>query len=356
MKKAQEKKWSKRVSIGSLSQMAQEIGIGLDKKRLNRLKYSFKILANTRMEFHNCFIDTGVLQYFEGEYDLIDIGILSDYSLKQVRARGNPIMIEVVFNENFLALCRHSLGYKLIPFEPIKGLRDTAYALYKWAWRWYNNEKGYGERWIGSGKKLVEWYKNELNSIAKYKYPAEIIRRLESAIKQLNENKEAPLYFELKKEGENYKIEIYRKGKKVKREIPFDKLPIIIKKAVIGAIEKTKKNIREPYAFARSMSWKELEKLLKKYAVVELPKEGWGLIKFSWEVNPQNKLLFDKDLIAVSEQADKVQLVFPKQVLRRTNEITKFLDVATPKWKETVIDAGKLIEGIENLVRAEANE
>jgi len=170
MLKSQEDEWKQEIVLSSLSQIIKDLGLGKRKQTVERLKKALKILANTRIEFHNCFIDNGVLEHFkEGTWELVSIGILAKYGFEKIKGRGNPLVIKVVFDDDFLALCKHSLGYKLIPYTPINGLRDTAYALYKWAWRWFNTEKGYGERWIGNGKKLVEWYRNELNSTAKYK-------------------------------------------------------------------------------------------------------------------------------------------------------------------------------------------
>jgi hypothetical protein len=346
MVKAQEKDWAKEIEIGSLRQIAKEVGLGVDKRRINRLKRSFKILANTRIEFHNCFIDTGVLEHFEGEYEEIDIGIISDFSFKRVKARGNPVVVKVVFNDNFLALCRHSLGYKLIPFTPVKGLRDTAYALYKWAWRWFNSETGYGERWIGNGKKLVEWYKNELNSTAKYKYPSKVLERVRSAIKQLNENPEVPFFLQLKEEDGNYKIEIYRKEQcTLKREIPFDKLPTVLRKTVIKLIER-KKHIKEPYALARSMSWKELENELKKVVLISIPKDTWETFQFllSASKNETEKQDINQTILATAEENLEMVVATEKSKLKKS-AFSKWLDSLLPNWRTFIQDAvGYVVE------------
>jgi len=346
MVKAQEKDWAKEIEIGSLRQIAKEVGLGVDKRRINRLKRSFKILANTRIEFHNCFIDTGVLEHFEGEYEEIDIGIISDFSFKRVKARGNPVVVKVVFNDNFLALCRHSLGYKLIPFTPVKGLGDTAYALYKWAWRWFNNEKGYGERWIGNGKSLVEWYKNELNSTGSYKYPSEVLRRVKSAIEQLNKNEEVPFYLQLKQEDGNYKIEIYRKDQcTLKREIPFDKLPTVLRKTVIKLIER-KKHIKEPYALARSMSWKELENELKKVVLISIPKDTWETFQFllSASKNETEKQDINQTILATAEENLEMVVATEKSKLKKS-AFSKWLDSLLPNWRTFIQDAvGYVVE------------
>jgi len=342
MLKAQEKDWAKEIEIGSLRQIAKEVGLGVDKRRLNRLKRSFKILANTRIEFHNCFIDTGVLEHFEGEFEEIDIGIISDFSFKRVKARGNPVAVKVIFNDNFLALCKHSLGYKLIPFTPVKGLRDTAYALYKWAWRWFNSETGYGERWIGNGQSLVRWYKNELNATGNYKYPSEVLRRVRSAIKQLNENPEVPFFLQLKEENGNYKLEIYRKEQcTLKREIPFDKLPNFLRKAVIKLIER-KKHIREPYALARSMSWRELEDYLKKLVVLYIPEDTWEFLEFSirQSQNEREKTeLLQTILSHEKNEKGEFFIAIEKSRLKKTNALYKLLDFISPNWRTFTHDA-----------------
>jgi hypothetical protein len=355
MLKAQEQDWTDVLVLPTLSQICRDLNMPKSKKTVDRLKKSFEILSLTRIQFHNCFINSGILEHFEeGEWQVINIGIINDYGFLPTKGRGNPIRVKVVFDKNFLSICKYSLGYKLIPYAPIQGLRDTAYALYKWAWRWFNNEKGYGERWIGNGRSLVEWYKNELNSTAKYKYPSKVLERIRSAIEQLNKNDEVPFYFVLKEEKGKYKIEIYRKEqctlKLSKREIPFDKLPKILQKTVIELIKK-KKHIKDPYALARSMGWRELEVLLKNVVIVNLVKEAWGLFKLTWEMNPQNKELFDSTAIAVEELEDRVQVAFPKQVLKGINEITKFLDIAMPRWKEWLNNASGMVRGEEILVK-----
>ena len=339
MVKSQEQGWPKELLIGSLRQIAKDLSITPNNKQINRIKRAFEILVNTRISFEDCFLDSGVLEHFEGKIKVVNIGILSDYALIPVKGRGSPLAVKVIFNDNFLALCKYSLGYKLIPYAPINGLRDTAYALYKWAWRWFNSEKGYGERWIGNGQSLVKWYKNELNSTGNYKYPSEVLRRIKSAIKQLNENPEVPLYLQLKEEEGNYKIEIYRKEQcTIKREIPFDKLPPILRKVIIKLIER-KKHIKEPYALARSMSWKELENLLKGIIIVPIPKDIWNFIVNDIIAKSQieaEKKEFEETVLGFEEREDEVLVAIRGSKVRKKSLITILLDNFTPNWKNFI--------------------
>ncbi len=340
MLKSQENDWSEKIEIESLRKLCQEVGFGIGKKKIERIKKALEILVNTRIRFENCFIDNGTLEYIEGgDYEVINIGILNDYSIEKTRKKGKPRKVSVWFNKNFLALCKHSLGYKLIPYAPIQGLRDTAYALYKWAWRWFSTEKGYGERWIGDGKKLVEWYRNELNSVANYKYPSEVLRRVRSAIKQLNENPKVPFYLQLKEEDGNYKIEIHLKELcTLKREIPFDKLPSFLKGAVISLIER-KKHIREPFAFARSMSYPELERMLKKVALIPLDPDNWNLIQTIVSKNELEKKEIAETVLATGKKDNEVLLAVEKSKLTKSNPLCKILDVLTPNWRTFAHDA-----------------
>ena len=344
MLKSQEQNWQKELSVGSLRQLAKELHITPNNKQINRLKRALDILVNTRIKFVNCFIDTGVLKYFKGRVNTVDIGILSDYGLIPTKGRGNPLTVKVIFNDNFIALCKHSLGYKLIPYAPIQGLRDTAYALYKWAYRWYDSEKGYGERWIGNGQSLVKWYKNELNSIAQYKYPSEILRRLKSAIKQLNENPEVPFYLQLKEENNKYKLGIYRKDQcTLKREIPFDKLPAVLRKAVIKLIIQ-KKYIKEPYALARSMSWREIENELKKVVLIPIPEDTWSTFRMLLEAtrNDAEKTEIEQTILATEKRDSEVFVVVLKSKLRRS-AFFKWLDSLLPNWRTFLQEAVGLL-------------
>jgi len=343
MLKAQEQDWNNVVILPTLSQICKDLNIPKSKKTVERLKKSFEILSLTRIQFHNCFIDNGILEHFEeGQWQIISIGIINDYGLLPVRGRGNPIRVKVVFDKNFISVCKYSLGYKLIPYAPIQGLRDTAYALYKWAWRWFNSEIGYGERWIGNSKSLAKWYRNELNSTANYKYPSEILRRVKSAIKQLNENKRVPFYLQLKEENGSYKVEIHLKNQcTLKREIPFDQLPEFLKRTVISLIER-KKHIREPFALARSMSWKELETLLKDIIVVPVPKDIWDFITNDIMAKTPvetEKKEFQETVLGVEDKDDEVLVAVESSRLKKKSLITTLLDTFTPNWRSFIQEA-----------------
>jgi len=346
MMTSQEQNWSKVIEFPSLNHLAKTLKFST-KDNFRELKQSLRLLKRLTIEFHNCFIDTGVLEHFKGMSEIVEIGVLQGYQIKKTK-RGKSYPVKIVFDDNFLALCKYSLGYKLIPYAPINGLRDTAYALYKWAWRWFNAEKGYGERWIGDGKKLVEWYKNELNSTANYKYPSKVLERIRSAIKQLNEHNQVPFVLELHEENGNYKIEIHRKDLcTLKREIPFDRLPKFLRDAAIKLIEK-KKHIKEPYALARSMSWKELEELLKKVLVVPIHEKTWSFIEFSLEnmENEKEKRELQETILSHERRDNgEVFLTVEKARFKKGNALYNLLDMFSPNWRNLVHEgAGYLKE------------
>jgi len=351
MLKSQENDWNEEVILPSISQVLKDLGLGKRKQTVERLKKALKILSNTRIEFHNCFIDNGVLKHFkEGTWELVSIGILTKYGFTKTKGRGNPLIVKVVFDDDFITLCKYSLGYKLVPYAPINGLRDTAYALYKWAWRWYNAEKNYGERWIGNGKSLVKWYKNELNSTANYKYPSKVLERVRSAIKQLNDHSEVPFFLQLKEENGNYKIEIYRKDQcSIKREIPFDKLSLLLRKVIIRLI-KEKKHIKEPYALARSMSWKELENLLKDIVIASIPRDIWSYIvnniiaKTDNPIAEAQKKEFESIVLGTEDKGSETYFAFKKAFLGKENTLTNLLKAFVPNWKSSIHDAKGLIQ------------
>jgi len=343
MLKAQENDWPKELVIGSLRQIAKDLGIRDDKKRIERLKKSLKILVNTRIEFEDCFIDTGVLAHFEGKVKVVDIGILSDYSLSPTRGRGNPLKVKVVFNENFLTLCKHSLGYKLVPYIP-KGLRDTSYALYKWAYRWYNSETGNGERWIGKGYSLVEWYKNELNSLARYKYPSEVLRRLKNAIKQINEHEEVPFMLELKKDAnDTYKIEIKEKKKiLLKKEAPFDNLSSFLRRIVVGILYQ-KEKVKNPFALVRSMSWEDIKKLLRDVFIIDVSKENFNFYISLFE-DEAEKLKFLNSIITKEEKEEKLLLASYSYNFKKGKYLHGLLEGFEPDWESRMKSALEMLE------------
>jgi hypothetical protein len=356
MMKSQENDWSEIVVIPSLREFCKEAKVSTE-MNYAPLKRSLKILASTRIMFCNCFIDSGVLKHIEaGDYEEVNIGILESYSIGK-SVRGRPTPVKVVFNRDFIALCKYSLGYKLIPYAPIKGLRDTAYALYKWAYRWYDSSKGYGERWIGSGKTLVDWYKNELNSVAQYKYPSEVLRRINVAIKQLNENPKVPFGLNLKEENGNYKIELYRKEGvvlKTKREIIFDKLPVALREAVIRLIEK-KKHVKDSYALARSMSYRELEVLMQKLVVIQLPKSTWEMIETLYsdirDFEPEDVKRSKREVIEApigkEVKGDFVYLVVEKEKLNEKHSFYKTLEAIIPSWRDGLQKAVSYLKEVE---------
>jgi len=185
---------------------------------------------------------------------------------------------------------------------------------------------------------LVKWYKNELNSTANHKYPSKVLGRIKSAIKQLNDHPEVPFSFLLKKKNGIYKLEIYRKeGVPLKKEIPFDHLPGFLKRVVISLIER-KKHIREPFALARSMSWKEIENLLKKLVMVEVSKDAWEGVEFIKErtQNPSHRK--ELELLAAEETNDSfITIVMLKKKLKGL--LADYLDSFAPNWKTFLHDA-----------------
>jgi len=349
MLKAQEQDWNNIIVLPTLSQICKDLNILKSKKTVERLKKSFEILSLTRIQFCNCFIDNGILEHFEkGQWQIINIGIVNDYGFLPVKGRGNPIQVKVIFDKNFISICKYSFGYKLIPYAPINGLRDTAYALYKWAWRWFNTEKGYGERWIGNGKSLVEWYRNELNSMGNYKYPSEVLRRVKSAIEQLNKNDEVPFSLELKEINGNYKIEIRNKKreKETKKEIAFNKLPPFLKETVIKLITR-KKKIKNPYGFAKSLSWDEIENLLKKTAIIKIPEDIWKNIEFFIKVSnneKENKEIKETLLSSVSTQGEAL-LIIDKSKLGKENPLWIYLE-DFPNWRSTIHETTGYLKNI----------
>ena len=137
-----------------------------------------------------------------------------------------------------------------------------------------------------------------------------------------------PFYLQIKQEDGNYKIEIYRKEQySLKREIPFDKLPNFLRKAIIRLIER-KNHINEPYALARSMSWRELENMAKRIAVITVQRSTWEVIenlsqRFRNELEKRELL---ETVLSVERLGDKTLIAVEKSKLKKaipyTNSLT----------------------------------
>jgi hypothetical protein len=116
---------------------------------------------------------------------------------------------------------------------------------------------------------LKYWYRNALNSLANPKYlrPSTIIKRLESAIEEINHQTNLRMELYQTEEG-NYAIsveEVAPPGSE-KIEIPFDRLSDEDKAILIAYVEAVaeEKKIENIWGFLRSMTSRQVRNWLKK--------------------------------------------------------------------------------------------
>jgi len=255
--------WRRKIEFKSIREVIRDVfnATSGGKFWAEKLRRLLVIWKNHTYYFPKSFV-------WNGEVIEAYFGVIEDWKIK-TQGRGKPARVEITFNEEFLKICKDTTWYRRPLWMEIRKLRkEIAKRLYMLALEFKPKESS--TKWqIFMDSDLKYWYRNALNSLANPQYlrPSTIIKRLESAIAEINHETNLRMELYQTEEG-NYAIsveEIAPPGTE-KIEIPFDKLKEEDKAILIAYVEAVaeEKKIKNIWGFLRSMTSKQVEKWLKE--------------------------------------------------------------------------------------------
>jgi len=313
---AEKNGWQRTIEIESLNRLSMEVfGVRLGKTEKRLIERSLTIWKFHGYYFPNSFT-------WHGTKITAQFGVIEDWEIER-QGRGRPARVRITLNEKFLEICKHTDWYRRPSWLEIRKLRkEIAKRLYMLALEYKPGERS--KEWkIYIDADLKHWYRNALNSLAnpEHLYPKLIIeKRLKPAVEEITAKTNLRMELQQTEEG-NHCIAVREKSCKIevclKREIPFDALPKLLKEAVIRLIER-KKHVKDPYALARSLSEKELETYTKKLETATVSKEVYELLADLEKVYG-GKL----GILSSQESGDRVQIAFEME----NSTLKKWLDV-----------------------------
>ena len=259
----EENNWNKELTFRSLRELVKGVyeveNIG--KTRTEQVKRGLVIWKNHSFYFPKSFV-------WEGKLIEIYFGVIEKFRI-ETQGRGKPAKVTIVFDEEFINICKNSQWYRRPAWKEIRKLRkEIAKRLYMLALE-YRPTEDTKEWGIYINSNLKDWYRNALNSLANPKYlkPYYVLKRLKGAIEEINEKTNLQMEFQQTKEG-NYCIVVKETAPPgiEKVEIPFDKLTPEEKAVLVAYLESVakKKKIENIWGFLRSMSTRRLKYWLKK--------------------------------------------------------------------------------------------
>ena len=260
---AEQNNWNKNLELESLNKIAQDV-LGTkrlgknDKKKIERLLTIWK--------FHGYYFPGSFT--WKGKNITIQFGVIEDWEIES-QGKGKPSRLTITFNEKFLQICKETDWYRRPKWLEVRKLRkETAKRLYMLALEYKPSEKS--KEWkIYIDKDLKHWYRNALNSLANPEHlrPSVILdRRLKPALKEISDKTDLKMELQQTDEG-NYCIVVKQKELEIiVRKNPFDKLSNEEKFILISYLEavKDRRNINNVFAFAKSLTERELELWLNK--------------------------------------------------------------------------------------------
>ena len=259
----EENDWNRELTFKSLRELVKGVyeveNIG--KTRTEQVKRGLVVWKNHSFYFPKSFL-------WEGKLIEIYFGVIEKFKI-ETQGRGKPAKITIVFNEDFINICKNTQWYRRPTWKEIRKLRkEIAKRLYMLAFEYRPSERT--EKWkIYISKDLKDWYRNALNSLANPKYlkPYYVLKRLKGAIEEINQKTNLRMELQQTEEG-NYCItveEIAPPGAE-KVEIPFDKLSPEDKALLVAYLEAVagEKGIENIWGFLRSMTTRQVQEWLEK--------------------------------------------------------------------------------------------
>lgn len=254
--------WEREIEFPTIKQLLNEaFGVNPSKFWTDKLRRLLVIWSNQSYYFPKSFI-------WNGKKTEVYFKVIDAFKIDSP-GKGKPAKVRIVFNEDFINICKNTTWYRRPNWEEIKKLRkEIAKSLYILAINYKPSERA--KSWkIYMDKDLKAWYRNALNSLANPKYlkPYYILKRLNGAIEEINEK--TNLRMELKETPQgNYCIDIKERAPSgtCKLELPFDNLPEESKALLIAYLSANsgKRKINNIEGFLRSLSSKELKSYLKE--------------------------------------------------------------------------------------------
>ena len=255
--------WKRKIEFGSIREVIREVfnATSGGKFWADKLRRLLVIWRNHTYYFPRSFV-------WNGEVVEAYFGVIDDWKIR-TQGRGKPAKVEITFNEDFLKICKDTTWYRRPLWIEVRKLRkEIAKRLYMLALEFKPKESSTNWQIFLDGD-LKYWYRNALNSLANPKYlrPSTIIKRLESAIEEINHQTNLRMELYQTEEG-NYAIsveEVAPPGSE-KIEIPFDRLSDEDKAILIAYVEAVaeEKKIENIWGFLRSMTSRQVRNWLKK--------------------------------------------------------------------------------------------
>jgi len=260
---AEQNNWSRILELESLNKLAKDV---LNVRKLGsfqkeKIRRYLIVWSNHYFYFPNSFV-------WKGEILETYFGIIDDWEIKS-QGRGKPSKLIISFNEKFLRICKETDWYRRPKWLEVRKLRkEIAKRLYMLALEYKPSEKS--KRWkIYIDKNLKHWYRNALNSLAspEHLYPKLILeKRIKPSLEEISQKTDLKMELQQTDEG-NYCIVVKQKEPEIiVKENPFEKLSNEEKFILINHLEaiKDRKNINNVFAFAKSLTEKELKLWLNR--------------------------------------------------------------------------------------------
>jgi hypothetical protein len=189
--------WNRVLRIVSIRKLLKEV-FGKEnpgKDWIRKLERFLVIWKNHSYYFHNSFV-------WQRQKVTAHFGVIGDWKIIP-QGKGKPSILEIEFDRHFVKLFKETDWYRRPSWMEIRKLRkEIAKSLYLLAFEYKPSETS--KDWIiYVDKDIKYWYRNALNSVANPKHlrPSRIIKRVESAIEEINHQTNIRMKLYKTKEG-----------------------------------------------------------------------------------------------------------------------------------------------------------